>query len=208
MSYYFLSDLHISDNTPNINSLFLHFLQNKAPKSEGIFILGDLFEYWVGDTQACYKDIINEFNKLYKLGVKLYFIPGNRDFLITQTFLNDFNLIKLPDPYKIVLNNISIIISHGDLFCINDKKYILFRKIVQNKLVKFLFLNLPLKLRLKIGTKLRVLSAKSSVKKNNIIMDVNKDYINQYLNKNKSQYIIHGHTHKPGFNIINNKNHF
>ncbi len=204
MSYFFISDLHLGPNTPNETKLLEKFLQNQGSKAQDIFILGDLFEYWVGNDieNSWFSPITKELNRLKDLGVGLFFINGNRDFLINKEFLKINKLKQLPDPYKINLAGQNILLSHGDIFCTNDKSYMRFRRFTQSKILRKIFLSLPTKIRQKIALKFRQTSQNKKDNTELKIMDVNDLTVKKYLKKFNGKILIHGHTHKPNVHNI------
>ena len=142
---YFISDLHLSESTTSLNNAFDDFLSHcaKNPPNK-LYILGDLFDYYLGfDVAAKWgAELAFKISKLKQQGIEVYFLPGNRDFLVEKSFLKASKVTLLEDPCHITLNNKKVMLSHGDFLCINDLKHQKFRKISQSKLVKFIFLRL------------------------------------------------------------------
>ncbi len=203
MSTLFISDLHLSANQPDLTRLFIDFLQHQAKKAEALYILGDLFEAWVGDDNKTpfNQQIINAIAELTASGVKTYFMPGNRDFLIGAHFIKKTGCHWLTDPTLIFLYGIPTLLSHGDSWCTQDKRYILFRRSTRTHCLQSLFLKLPLTLRQKIAQYLRG-NDNHTVPNNNPKYDVVMDEIRRCLQHYPAQLIIHGHTHQPSIQLF------
>jgi len=204
MSTLFISDLHLSSDQPEITQLFLDFLHQQAREAEALYILGDLFETWVGD------DNINLYNttivaalaELTGSGVATYFLPGNRDFLIGKRFIQQSGCRYLADPTIINLYGNSTLLTHGDSFCSLDKDYQRYRRWSRLRIWQFLFLQLPLVWRQKIANYLR------SQEHSGMPMDKAKydvvlpDLLTCLKHYPGTQQIIHGHTHLPSIQLI------
>ena len=191
----FVSDTHLSEDSPSVINKFNTFLKTHANKHEFLFILGDLFEYWIGDDA-------NQFNSvattLQKLKTKIYFIPGNRDFLIGSDFLDKTNITLLKDPTLIQLGNKKTVILHGDTLCIDDKEYQEFRKKVRSDKWKKKFLNQGIDKRLEICKDLRIKSYEAQKSKSDSLMDVNENEVKKlFKDLSFPPIMIHGHTHRP-----------
>ena len=191
----FVSDTHLSEDSPPGIERFNRFLDTHASKYEYLFILGDLFEYWIGDDA-------NQFNSvtttLQKLKTKIYFIPGNRDFLIGSEFLNKTNITLLDDLTLIQLGNHKAVILHGDTLCIDDKEYQEFRAKVRLESWKKDFLNKKIHTRLEICKDLRRKSNEAQIKKSELLMDVNEHEVKKlFKDLSFPSIMIHGHTHRP-----------
>lgn len=201
---YFISDLHLEPRYPEIADLFLKFLRTEAVDADALYILGDFFEVWVGDDDesAFIKQIKNGLKQLTLQGIPVYFMHGNRDFLIGKKFINETGMMLLKDPCLISLYSHSVLVMHGDLLCTDDKTYLRFRKIVRNKLIQFLFLLLPIKIRKKIARKLRSNRQKNYKNKNYQIMDAVPDTIKKMMSMYEINFLIHGHTHRPNIHYF------
>lgn len=209
MSIFFISDVHICPTKSIITNNFIRFLKYCLIHADALYILGDLFEVWIGDDdpEPLYNKIAIELQKLKKNGIPCYFIHGNRDFLLGKNFANKSGIKFLPEQTILKLYDHYIFILHGDTLCTDDKIYQLFRYKVHNLFIQKLFLSLPLFLRLIIASKIRSYSKKNNHYKSKFIMDVNLKTIEKIISCNNIHYIIHGHTHKPGIHKIylNNK---
>ena len=203
----FISDLHLCVSRPHITAAFLHFLQTTATKAEALYILGDLFEYWAGDDDiddAQHKPIIDAFNTLAQLGVSIFFMHGNRDFLIAKEFCQAANITLLPDPSLVNLYGYNILLSHGDILCTDDVAYFAFREQVRNPQWQAEFLSQPLKVRKNYIESIRSRSEQEKSYKSANIMDVNAEAVAQLLKVNHyPPLLIHGHTHRPNQHAIN-----
>ena len=195
---YFIADLHLSENRPHLLALFRQFMQEQAPEAEKLYILGDLFDFWIGDDEQ--SDLISEVQQLIRhlteKGVPCYFQHGNRDFLIGKKFANACGLTLLPTYQVIDLYGTPTLLCHGDTLCVDDVKYQHYRKKVHQKWRQWLFLHLPLKVRLKIAEKIRAKSRQDKQLKSTEIMDVNADFVQQIFAQFHVTQMIHGHTHR------------
>ena len=195
---YFIADLHLSENRPHLLALFRQFMQEQAPHAEKLYILGDLFDFWIGDDEK--SDLISEVQQLIRhlteQGVPCYFQHGNRDFLIGKKFANACGLTLLPTYQVIDLYGTPTLLCHGDTLCVDDVKYQQYRKKVHQKWRHWLFLHLPLKVRLKIAEKIRAKSRQDKQLKSTEIMDVNADFVQQMFAQFHVTQMIHGHKHR------------
>ncbi|GAA6942962.1 UDP-2,3-diacylglucosamine diphosphatase [Helicobacter pylori] len=195
---YFIADLHLSENRPHLLALFRQFMQEQAPEAEKLYILGDLFDFWIGDDEQSY--LISEVQQLIRhlteQGVPCYFQHGNRDFLIGKKFTNACGLTLLPTYQVIDLYGTPTLLCHGDTLCVDDVKYQQYRKKVHQKWRQWLFLHLPLKVRLKIAEKIRAKSRQDKQLKSTEIMDVNAVFVQKIFEQFHVTQMIHGHTHR------------
>jgi len=199
-----ISDLHLCASRPELTSLFRHYMENIAPQSNQLFVLGDLFELWIGDDclleappqSKFYLDILSIFKSYSKNHGELFFIHGNRDFLLAEKFeaLSGGKLLQEPYLFKIQNKNIAFI--HGDSLCTDDVAYQEFRKMVRNPQWQAQFLALPISKRIEIASDIRQQSQDAQKKKSNEIMDVNQDSVNAFISKHQLDWLIHGHTHR------------
>lgn len=198
MTTLFISDLHLSDQQPALTELFLHFLQHQARKAEALYILGDLFETWIGDdnTTPFNQKIIAALADLTMHGVNIYFMPGNRDFLIGKQFIKKTGCKLLTDPTYTSLYGIPTLLSHGDRWCTLDRRYVYFRHLTRTRLLQWLFLRLSLAQRQKMAAYLRAKNhpiTTSDTTKYDVVMTELFNCLQRY----PAQLIIHGHTHQP-----------
>ncbi len=193
----FISDLHLTEDRPDCIRAFFSFLEWLPSKTEALFILGDFFEYWVGDDiESPLSMMVAEKLRLTALqkNVSIYFVPGNRDFSIGQNYCDQCSMQLIEDNSVVEISGKRFLISHGDLLCTDDKKYQRFRKIIRHKLVMSLLLALPKSRRIKIALALRQKSQQSFNKRATII-DVNIGTVEQTFEKYGGEIMVHGHTH-------------
>ena len=196
---YFIADLHLSADRPDITACSLSFLKNEAPQASKLYILGDLFEYWIGDDDD--SDFVNSIaaalKKLADSGTQLYFIHGNRDFLLGKKYAKKSGLTLLPETDIIELFGQKALIMHGDTLCTRDVDYQKFRKKSRSWWWQFIIKSLPLKTRKKIAENYRKKSAQAKQSKSLDIMDVTPTEVVKELEKAEVLLLIHGHTHRP-----------
>ncbi|MEJ2794802.1 UDP-2,3-diacylglucosamine diphosphatase [Iodobacter sp. LRB] len=196
----FISDLHLSPNDPATTAAFHTFLQGPARTASALYILGDLFEFWIGDDsldEAFNAEIVHAIAQLAGQGVKIFFLAGNRDFLPGTRFASAAKLIILPDPSLITHAGKTLLITHGDALCTDDLAYQRFRRIVRSPIIQALFLALPRSWRQEQVDKLRLRSKASNQMKRSEVMDVNTQAISRIMAQYQVQTLIHGHTHRP-----------
>ena len=202
----FISDLHLCASRPHITSAFLHFLKHTVANANALYMLGDLFDYWAGDDDVddiTHQSIIDAFSSLANSGVKLYFMHGNRDFLISSKFCSATNITLLQDPCLITLHGKSVLLSHGDGLCTDDFAYQDFRLLVRDLKWQTDFLSLPLETRKNQIETIRARSEDEKSHKSAEIMDVSQDAVNHLLKKyHYPDLLIHGHTHRPNQHSI------
>lgn len=195
---FFISDLHLNDSRPDLTALFVDFIQKHAKTADKLYILGDLFDFWIGDDEKSpvIEVVKAQLRDLADKGVECYFVAGNRDFLVGKRFAQACHMTLLPDYTVIDLCGVPTLLCHGDTLCIDDVKYQQYREKVQQKWRQWLFLKLPLSLRLKIAQKIRQRSQADKQDKPTDIMDVNADFVNKIMQKFNVKNVIHGHTHR------------
>ncbi|MDB9997662.1 UDP-2,3-diacylglucosamine diphosphatase [Gammaproteobacteria bacterium] len=195
----FISDIHLSDKHPELTQAFYTFLKESKEACTHLFILGDLFEAWIGDDDSTplIQEIKSALREFTTNGPETFFIHGNRDFLIGQTFAEETGITILPDPYSLVINEQKIVISHGDFLCTDDVDYITFRNQVRTQEWQSDFLQKPLSEREAIAASMRDASQEATAEKSNTITDVNLDAVNNFIDEHKPNFFIHGHTHRP-----------
>lgn len=198
MSIFVISDLHLDDAYPDIIELFLKFLKNDTKKAEALYILGDFFEVWIGDDNLTDFNlkIINALRTATDGGLPIYFMPGNRDFLIGRRFLKATGCQLLPDEYTVNLFGVPTLMMHGDTLCTADINYLKFRKKSRNWLMQKLFLIKSLESRRAIAKKYREASKAHVSTLPDNIMDVTQAEVDRVMLKNNVQRLIHGHTHR------------
>jgi UDP-2,3-diacylglucosamine hydrolase len=197
----FISDLHLSESRPAANEAFFAFIEGKAREAESLFILGDLFEYWVGDDDLAdpFNSVVAGFlRELSRSGVKLGVMQGNRDFLYGPGFGNATGAALLPDPLVVELGGRRTLLMHGDTLCTRDTDYQEWRRKVHSEAFQKDFLSKPLAARREMAMDAREQSALAKGAKAMDIMDVDDEAVRGALRRHGATLLIHGHTHRPG----------
>ncbi len=195
----FISDLHLSLDKPEITRRFLDFLKNRAPSAAAVYILGDLFDAWIGDDDFTPPNntIRKQLKQLTDSGTTVYLQPGNRDFLLGGRFCKETGVTLLDDYAVIDLQGTPTLLTHGDLLCTDDLPYQAFRAKSHTPAWRDNVLSKPLLLRLLAARWYRVRSHFHKRKKSQAIMDVNQDTVAKVLGGHGCARLIHGHTHRP-----------
>lgn len=197
----FISDLHLCSSRPGITRQFVDFLRTTASRAEALYILGDLFEYWAGDDDlpdTRHQDIITALSELSHSGIQVFFMHGNRDFLLGDTFARATGITLLQDATVFTLYNRRVLLSHGDLLCTDDVEYQAFRRQVREPAWQQHFLSQPLSARKAQIEALRQRSEQEKSHKAESIMDVNTQAVHEMLRQHDyPELLIHGHTHRP-----------
>ena len=202
----FISDLHLCASRPAITEAFLKFLKTQAKQAEKLFILGDLFEYWAGDDDLNHPDHQNIILALKTLSqnTAIYFIHGNRDFLVGEAFAEATGATILADPSVLNLYGHRVLLSHGDGLCTDDVEYQAFKKLVRSQDWQTKFMCQPLTQRKAQIEELRQKSEQEKSYKSSMIMDVNAQAVEKMLQDfNYPEIFIHGHTHRPNIHQLN-----
>lgn len=204
MATFFIADIHLCAQEPAITAGFLRFLREDAPQADALYILGDLFEAWIGDDDPAplHAEVASALNDLHQQGVPCFFIHGNRDFLLGRRFARTSLMQLLPEKKVLELYGRRVVILHGDTLCTDDVGYQKFRKKVHNPLIQKLFLALPLTWRLAIAAKMRANSKASNSGKSLEVMDVNPQAVIREMENNGVEWMIHGHTHRPAIHEV------
>lgn len=196
----FISDLHLTPERPAAAASFRRFLERQAPLADALYILGDLFEAWVGDDDLAspfHGEIAAALKRLSNAGVPVYFLPGNRDFLVGAELARAAGMALLDDPTRIDLYGTPTLLAHGDAWCTDDAQYQAFRAQVREPAWRAEFLAQPLERRHALAAALRERSEQAKAGKRPEIMDVNPDAIAAAYRRHGVARIIHGHTHRP-----------
>ena len=199
MSSCFISDLHLDNKREDIKKAFFKFLESEASEFKNLYILGDLFEVWIGDD---YEDkFSNEvISKLKEFSLKdknIFIMHGNRDFLLGKKFAEKCGAKLISDPLILDNEEKRIMLSHGDTFCTDDLEYQSFKEEVRNEKWQEEFLSKDLKDREEIAKNLRKESSMKNSKKEAYLMDVNKSQVEKIAQENEIEILIHGHVHRP-----------
>lgn len=204
----FISDLHLQASLPNTTQAFFHFLSEKAIHTQQLFLLGDIFEYWAGDDDMVtpyHQEIVSAIRAISDRGIAVFWIAGNRDFLVSTQFAEAAKLTILDDPYILHYQDKRFILSHGDALCTDDKAYMAFRQQVRNPAWQQQFLSMPLAQRKAMIENVRQTSQNSNMQKTAEIMDVNMDAVNALFDSTQVNTLIHGHTHRPALHQLDNQ---
>jgi UDP-2,3-diacylglucosamine hydrolase len=205
MTAYFISDLHLSEETPHIYEAFKDFL-TRLQTGDDLYILGDFFDAWIGDDEdATFALEVKEtLRQLTRRGVTGCMLPGNRDFLLGETFCRETGFTLLPEEHVITLNGERVLLMHGDSLCTDDTEYMKFRQMVRNPAWQAQVLSLPLAQRRAMAAQLRQQSKSLNAMKAEDIMDVNQREVEARLGYGGVTKLIHGHTHRPRNHTIEN----
>lgn len=196
----FISDLHLSPRSPGATALFLQFLAGRARTAEALYILGDLFEAWIGDDDRdtrFHARIVEALRAASESGLKIYFQHGNRDFLLGTDFAQAAGVSLLPDPYDLALPEWSFVLSHGDALCLDDAAYMRFRARVRTAEWQTRMLARPRWLRRLFARFLRWRSRHRSTGQRPVYADLNGAATDDFLRDHAYATFIHGHTHQP-----------
>lgn len=196
----FVSDVHLHESLPKTTQAFLDFLQHHARHTRQLYLLGDLFEYWAGDDdlEAPYnRQIADALHTLSASGVQVFWIAGNRDFLVGEAFAKATGATLLPDPYVTTIAGRQLTLAHGDALCTDDTGYMAFRAQVRQPQWQNDFLAMPLVKRKAIIAGMRDQSRAAQREKSYEIMDVNADAVAGLFDATGASLLIHGHTHRP-----------
>lgn len=200
----FISDLHLDRDRPDIIQLFSRFLETEAHEADALYILGDLFEYWIGDDQPVdgLEDCLHGIKALQQGGIPVYFIHGNRDFLLGDSFSAQNGITILPDMTVIDLYGTPTLIMHGDTLCTDDEDYQNLRTIFRNPEWQKKFLSQSLQERIREAQELRSRSKEANQEKSETIMDVNQAAVEAAMKHCNVSQLIHGHTHRPAIHEL------
>jgi len=199
MSSLFASDLHLDSEAPWAIDAFISFLRGPAREAEALYLLGDIFEVWVGDddTNPDNARICEALRELTAGGVATFAIHGNRDFLLGERFSAVTGVKLLPDPVMVELHGVRTMLSHGDVFCTEDASYQQLRSIVRQPRWQRRFLSLPIETRRALASAARAGSKAHTQRTVPTIMDVNPDAVARAMRATGARRLIHGHTHRP-----------
>lgn len=200
----FISDLHLAPFRPGITERFRTFCRSVAPGAGALYILGDLFEVWIGDDtldEPFNRDIADRLKALADAGVAVAFLCGNRDFLIARAFSEATGAALITDPTEVTLQGRRVLLMHGDTLCTDDLAYQAFRRQVRNPSVQAQFLSLPVEVRRQQAGAARAQSEAQKQTKPLEIMDVSVPAVESVLREHGYPTLIHGHTHRPATHV-------
>jgi len=205
MTTLFISDLHLSAERPDITELFFDFLAREARAAEALYILGDFFEYWIGDDaveQPEYRSVVAALRALTDAGIPVHVMHGNRDFLLGERFARASGCRLIPDPTRIDLYGTPTLLMHGDTLCTDDVDYLAFRRMVRDPAWQRAFLARPAAERNAMARGAREQSRVSTAGKPPEIMDVTREAVLEALRAQRVRHLIHGHTHRPAEHVF------
>ncbi len=196
----FISDLHLAPERPHLVAAFHAFVGGTARSAKALYILGDLFDTWIGDDQLrepLAAAVAGALNELSVHGVPVFLQTGNRDFLLGEQFAQACRATLLPDAIVHDVQGVPTLLMHGDLLCTDDVAYQRFRAYRQDPRRRRQFLARPYFVRRMIAGVLRFGSRRSTKNKSEVIMDVNADAVIAAMREHHVRRLIHGHTHRP-----------
>lgn len=199
MATLFISDLHLEADRPDITEQFLAFLAGEARDAERLYILGDLFEVWLGDDDPTELParVRTALRELVDAGTPCAFMHGNRDFLVGETFAGQTGCELLDEHTVVELYGERVLLMHGDLLCTDDVEYLRFRAMVRNPAWQQQMLALPFEQRVQLARGMREQTAEAAAGKDAQIMDVNQGAVEQTMREKGVSMLLHGHTHRP-----------
>lgn len=204
MKTLFISDLHLDPASPAIARQFLAFLDGEAREADALYILGDLFEVWLGDDDPApaSREIVAALRRLTDARVPCFVMHGNRDFLIGPRFCRETGAVLIPDGTVIELYGERILLMHGDVLCTDDASYQRLRRIVRHPVLQWTLRHLGLERRRALAQKMRAGSRMHVDSTAAAIMDVNAEAVSDALRRSAVQTLVHGHTHRPAIHVL------
>jgi UDP-2,3-diacylglucosamine hydrolase len=199
-----ISDLHLDPSAPGIARQFIDFLRGEARAARALYILGDLFEAWLGDDDPdpAVREVVCELRALRDAGVPTYFMHGNRDFLVGRRFAQETGSTLLEDGTVVALHGERVLLLHGDVLCTADTSYQRLRRILRNPVTLFVLRHLGLETRRKLGRKLRAGSQMHVGATAAEIMDVTPSEVMGAMRRAGVTTMVHGHTHRPAIHAL------
>lgn len=200
MTIAFISDLHLTPTRPASTEWFETFLHNSVGWLKQLYILGDLFDYWVGDDGGAplgYDRVETAIRKTTEAGTAIFFMHGNRDFLVGKDFARRTGCALLPDPVVVSLAGRDFLLTHGDALCTDDHEHQASRRQMLSAKWKIAFLKQPLQQRMQTAEAMRRTSESAKQTKSMVLMDVNQDAVEELMQRHGVYTLIHGHTHQP-----------
>ena len=204
MTTLFISDLHLEAGQPAIGEQFVSFLANDGRQAEALYILGDLFDAWLGDDDPnpYYGEMKSAMRDLADTGVPTFFMHGNRDFMIGKQFAAETSVTILSDPVVVTLYGQNVVLSHGDALCTDDVHYQKIRAMTRDPDWQSMMRAKPLQERIALAAEARKESVARGASLNDEIMDVNQDAVAATLREHGVDVMLHGHTHRPAIHEI------
>jgi UDP-2,3-diacylglucosamine hydrolase len=200
----FIADLHLEDNAPERTESLLALLSGPAQNAEAVYILGDLFEFWIGDDalSTTAQQVAKATAALRAPGVPCYFMHGNRDFLLGVSYASIAGMNLLPENHLIDLYGTTTLVLHGDTLCTDDAEYQAFRQQTRDPAWQAAILAMSIEERLQMARSARDASIKHTGSASMDIMDVNSEAVSDAFRKHKVSRMIHGHTHRPAVHLV------
>lgn len=207
MTTFLISDIHLNKVQQEIVDTFLSFLNDGIRNTDMVYILGDLFDLWLGDDDARFPHlpVMDALRKATKRGVLISVLHGNHDFLLGKKFEEITGCRLLPDPSVIDLYGKRVLITHGDILCTDDTSYQKYRNRIHNSLYQRVFLSLPMKRRIMKAASVQNVSKEAVRNKPAHVMDVNKNAVERIMLTYGVQYMVHGHTHRSAIHEVSLK---
>jgi UDP-2,3-diacylglucosamine hydrolase len=204
MTTLFISDLHLEAKQPEIGEQFLAFLKGEARGAEALYILGDLFEAWLGDDDPnpYYSQMKTGLRELVDAGVPVFFMHGNRDFTIGESFCNETGASLLKDPTVVNLYGRDVLLCHGDALCTDDVQYQQVRAMTRDPAWQAMMLAKSIEERIAFAVQARQDSMARGESMSDEIMDVNQDAVIAALREHRVETLLHGHTHRPAVHEV------
>ncbi len=201
---YFVADLHLTDERPVATGRFFRWLDEEVAGADALYILGDLFEAWTGDDhdEHVAGDTARRLRALADAGTPVYFLHGNRDFMLAERYARASGMTQLRDPVRVDLYGVPTLLMHGDTLCRDDVAYQAFRRRVRHPLALAVLRHLPQWLRRRLARQARAGSAAAKAGKPAEIMDVNAEEVARVLRAHGVNRLIHGHTHRPAQHVV------
>jgi len=204
MTTLFISDLHLASGRPDIGEQFLSFLAGEARRSEALYILGDLFDVWLGDDDPnpYYAEMKSALRELVDADVPVKFMHGNRDFTIGAEFAAETGIRILDDPTVVDLYGENVLLSHGDAMCTDDVQYQQIRAVTRNPEWQAMMLATSIEERIAFANQAREESKARGESLSDEIMDVNQDAVVAVFREHGVDTMLHGHTHRPAVHAV------
>ncbi|TCS42590.1 UDP-2,3-diacylglucosamine diphosphatase [Reinekea marinisedimentorum] len=193
----FISDIHLTADRPDCVRAFFAFLDWIPSSTDALFILGDFFEYWLGDdiSTPLTEQVAQALRRLSEShDINVFYIPGNRDFALGKDYCNAAGMTLLGDETTLTIADKRVSLSHGDIYCTDDKQYQRFRKVIRNPFILGTLKKLPKSYRKKLAEKLRA-NSKQRFSENPVYIDVTESAITEALGSLRCDVLVHGHTH-------------
>jgi UDP-2,3-diacylglucosamine hydrolase len=204
MTTLFISDLHLDGSRPHITRLFVEFVRNEAAHAKALYILGDLFEAWIGDDAGdeTADQVADALTGLHARGVPCFYIHGNRDFLLGDAYARRARMTLLPDPSVVEIEGEKILLMHGDTLCTDDGPYQAFRAQSHTPVWQRAFLARPVAERQAFAAQARAESQRYTRSVGDAITDVNDEAVRRVLRISAVARLVHGHTHRPAVHAL------